>query len=277
MMDRNYLIHDVEKKVFSIKRKNQKLEKEKFVLNYNITKLRQQVEPREEKMEQMKKSITEKNDLLFIISEDKKKLESTIEKMKNELEAQKELYNKKHRQNRDLHIYLGRMMSDLSNAILYIQEPAIFKKAIQNIYKSYCKQNDVDNSLNEISPEVINEHNSHMSVLKKRIIGLRKEGRETAQMIKDEYAPLLQANNEIISQINKLREIKGLSNKYTVKRKTVLMKNKREQEKLKQKGAIKTIATLKAQIKDENTDNINLNPINPINNTSLQQQLIKTT
>jgi len=57
-MDRNYLIHDIEKKVFSMKRKNQELEKEKFVLNYNITKLKQQIEPRELKMEQMKKSIS---------------------------------------------------------------------------------------------------------------------------------------------------------------------------------------------------------------------------
>jgi len=57
-MDKNYLIHDIEKKVFAIKRKNQELEKEKYVLNYNITKLRQQMEPRELKMEQMKKCIT---------------------------------------------------------------------------------------------------------------------------------------------------------------------------------------------------------------------------
>jgi len=57
-MDKNYLIHDIEKKVFAIKRKNQELEKEKYVLNYNITKLRQQMEPRKLKMEQMKKCIT---------------------------------------------------------------------------------------------------------------------------------------------------------------------------------------------------------------------------
>ncbi|OUM64726.1 hypothetical protein PIROE2DRAFT_8413, partial [Piromyces sp. E2] len=127
MMDRNYLIHDIEKKVFAMKRKNQELEKEKYVLNYNITKLRQQIEPRELKMEQMKQSITDKNNLLYIISEDKKSLENTIEKMKNTLIEQKNVYNKKHRQNHDLHIYLKRMMSDLSNAIQYIQDPNVFK------------------------------------------------------------------------------------------------------------------------------------------------------
>jgi len=43
MMDRNYLIHDIEKKVFSMKRKNQELEKEKYVLNYNIKKISQKI------------------------------------------------------------------------------------------------------------------------------------------------------------------------------------------------------------------------------------------
>ncbi|KAL6600059.1 WD40 repeat-like protein [Neocallimastix sp. 'constans'] len=125
---KNYLINDVEKKVFVIKRKNQELEKAKFVLKYNINKLRKEVEPREEKMEQMKNSINEKNNLLITISENRKKLEDTIEKMKKELNDQKEIYNKNHRKNHDLHIYLERMMSDLSKAISYIQEPILFKR-----------------------------------------------------------------------------------------------------------------------------------------------------
>jgi len=70
--------------------------------------------------------------LLYIISEDKKRLENTIEKMKMMLDEKKEEYNKKHKQNHDLHIYYKRMMSDLNNAVLYIQEPAIFKVYIQN-------------------------------------------------------------------------------------------------------------------------------------------------
>jgi len=51
--------------------------------------------------------------------------------MKIQLNEKKEEYNKKHRQNHDLRIYYKRMMSDLNNAVLYIQEPEIFK-----VYKS---------------------------------------------------------------------------------------------------------------------------------------------
>ena len=41
-----------------------------------------------------------------------------------------------HRKNHDLHIYLERMMSDLSKAISYIQEPILFKVIILTIIKN---------------------------------------------------------------------------------------------------------------------------------------------
>jgi len=37
-----------------------------------------------------------------------------------------------------------------------------------------------------------------MSVLNKRIAGLKKEGNETAKMITDEYKPLLDTNNDVL-------------------------------------------------------------------------------
>jgi len=50
--------------------------------------------------------------------------------MKVILSEKKEQFNKKHKQKHDLHIYYKRMMSDLSNAVLYIQDPSVFKVTI---------------------------------------------------------------------------------------------------------------------------------------------------
>jgi len=215
-----------------------------------------------------------RNNLLYIVSEDRKNLENTIEKMKNAVKAKKEQYNKKHRQNHDLHIYYKRMMSDLNNTILYIQEPAMFKKAVQNLYKLYCKSSNADNNFNAITPEVANENKNHISVLKKKISDLKKESLETQKRIEDEYVPILEANNDIISEIDKLREENGLSNKYTAKKSTMLQKCIKEREMNKQKSAIKAIATFKAVVKN---DEIDENKDIEINKINCNQQLIKTT
>ncbi|ORX56083.1 WD40 repeat-like protein [Piromyces finnis] len=278
MIDRNYFIHDIDKKVFTIKRRNQQLEKEKYVLNYNITKLRQQIEPREAKMEQMKKCISEKNNLLCIVSEDRKRLENIIERMKNALNNKKEQYNKKHRQNHDLHIYFSRMLSDLNNAILYMQDQTVFKKAVQNLYKTYCKSEKYEDYYNTVTPEVINENKTQISVLNNKITDIKKEGAKTQKTINDEYKPLLDTNIAILGDIEKLRESNGLSNKFVIKRNTILQKNKRDEERKKQKGTIKAIATFKSELKQEYTDenNIMALEIKPINSINNNQQLIKT-
>ena len=47
-----------EKRIYELKRKNQELEKFKFVLDYKIKELKKQIEPREIEIKDMKEQIT---------------------------------------------------------------------------------------------------------------------------------------------------------------------------------------------------------------------------
>ena len=53
MAERDELIQDKERRVYDLKKKNQELEKFKFVLDYRIKELKQQVEPRENEISSM--------------------------------------------------------------------------------------------------------------------------------------------------------------------------------------------------------------------------------
>ena len=46
-----------EKRIYDLKKKNQELEKFKFVLDYKIKELRKQMEPRENELKRMKEQI----------------------------------------------------------------------------------------------------------------------------------------------------------------------------------------------------------------------------
>ena len=48
-----------EKRIYDLKKKNQELEKFKFVLDYKIKELKKQIEPRENDIKQMKEQIQE--------------------------------------------------------------------------------------------------------------------------------------------------------------------------------------------------------------------------
>jgi len=55
-----------EKRIYDLKKKNQELEKFKFVLDYKIKELRRQMEPRENEIKRMKEQIKKvQTDILF--------------------------------------------------------------------------------------------------------------------------------------------------------------------------------------------------------------------
>ncbi len=53
MAERDEHIQDKEKKVYDLKKRNQELEKFKFVLDFRIKELKEQVEPRENEIAEM--------------------------------------------------------------------------------------------------------------------------------------------------------------------------------------------------------------------------------
>ncbi|KAI9350850.1 hypothetical protein BDR26DRAFT_512226 [Obelidium mucronatum] len=57
MSERDELIQDKERRVYELKKKNQELEKFKFVLDYRIKELKEQVEPRENEISVMTEQI----------------------------------------------------------------------------------------------------------------------------------------------------------------------------------------------------------------------------
>jgi hypothetical protein len=57
MSEKDHAIQEREKKVFDLKKRNQELEKYKFVLDFRIKDLKQQVEPKEDKIVEMGQTI----------------------------------------------------------------------------------------------------------------------------------------------------------------------------------------------------------------------------
>ena len=55
--ERDETIGDKEKRIHDLKRKNQELEKFKFVLDYKIKELKRQIEPREAELARLKEQI----------------------------------------------------------------------------------------------------------------------------------------------------------------------------------------------------------------------------
>ena len=57
LLERDETIRDKEKRIYDLKKKNQELEKFKFVLDYKIRELKRQAEPKDEQISDMRDTI----------------------------------------------------------------------------------------------------------------------------------------------------------------------------------------------------------------------------
>merc|ERR1712065_89325 len=80
--ERDEIITDKEKRIFDLKKKNQELEKFRFVLDYKIKELKMQIVPREEEIKDMRKQIEDMNVELVQYNKSNKALNLMISEMK---------------------------------------------------------------------------------------------------------------------------------------------------------------------------------------------------
>merc|ERR1712023_12718 len=79
---------DKENRIYDLKKKNQELEKFKFVLDYKIKELKRQIEPRENEITDMKEQIKEMDSELEQYHKSNAALDLMIGTLREKLDAQ---------------------------------------------------------------------------------------------------------------------------------------------------------------------------------------------
>ena len=146
MAERDELIQDKERRVYDLKKKNQELEKFKFVLDYRIKELKEQVEPRENTITEMTNQIKvsvfhaswknadtdtapekEINNELEQLNKDKQTLESQIADLTSQLDHRKKEVHREHRKAHHAKYFVEEFKRDVEETVRFIQEPSLLK------------------------------------------------------------------------------------------------------------------------------------------------------
>lgn len=137
IQERDSTIGDKVKRIFELRKKNQELEKFKFVLDYKIKELKRQIMPRQREIQEMSEQINQMTQELNTYKKknahlnlDVKVLKLKLEGMNGEVESQREKRAQLERK------YNG-LKKDLSEICNKIEEYKIFKEAIVRIYQKH--------------------------------------------------------------------------------------------------------------------------------------------
>lgn len=136
-----------------MKKKNQELEKFKFVLDYKIKELKRQIEPREQDIQGMTKQIKEMDTELQHYNSSNNNLDLAISDLRLKLKASDMEIKKEREMVHKCAAVVRKFKIDLNECIKHIQDPATLKKQLKTVYQKYCLQTESANATHKSAAE----------------------------------------------------------------------------------------------------------------------------
>ncbi|CAF3835653.1 unnamed protein product [Rotaria sordida] len=203
IQERDETIQDKEKRIYELKRKNQELEKFKFVLDYKIKELKKQIEPREIEIKEMKEQITNMEAELERLSKsnDEEKLKN--EELRTKLNASALALQQEKQLKRDSELALKRIKTDIHNCSALITEPKLLTQRVAEIYAQYVRDDATEEAT--IDQDITKEYARQRDHLERTVRSLKGKVDKDSDRHKMENIRIMQENVTLIKEINDLR------------------------------------------------------------------------
>ncbi|MCJ8731889.1 hypothetical protein PDJAM_G00204930 [Pangasius djambal] len=204
IQERDETIQDKENRIYDLKKKNEELEKFKFVLDYKVNELKKQIEPRENEVKEMKEQVHEMEAELEQFRKKSTQLELTISELKLKLKATDKERQKEMQRIRDVEAVLHRFKTDLHNCVGFIQEPKKLKESIREIYERYVQQSDVVEIVG-VDADVQREYSRQREHMERNMDSLKRRLAKDIKVHEGKNIKLMKENVSLIKEINDLR------------------------------------------------------------------------
>ncbi|XP_032349913.1 cilia- and flagella-associated protein 57 isoform X3 [Camelus ferus] len=193
-----------EKRIYDLKKKNQELEKFKFVLDYKIKELKKQIEPRENEIKVMKEQIQEMEAELERFHKQNTQLELNITELWQKLRATDQEMRRERQKERDLEALVKRFKTDLHNCVAYIQEPRLLKEKVRALFEKYVQRADMV-EIAGLNSDLQQEYARQREHLERNLATLKKKVVKESELHHTDYVRIMQENVSLIKEINELR------------------------------------------------------------------------
>merc|ERR1712228_861470 len=215
MLSRDNIIGEKEKKIYKLKKKNQNLEKHKFVLDYKIKSLKKQIEPRQNKILSMKDNVKKLDVELERLHKINGQLKVGIKQTNQSINSIQKVINGKKEKYKKLQLITSKFGYDLSQIIQFIQSPKELRQYFVNKMYNKNKQNSlmmfVDQNY-DINKNVLKEYSRQRQHLVLCVNSLKKKLNKQSKVNRKENYQIMMQNVKYMTEIQELRkELKNLT------------------------------------------------------------------
>lgn len=206
IQERDDTIQDKEKRIFDLKKKNQELEKFKFVLDYKIKELRKQMEPRENELKRMKEQIQKMEEELGMSSRDIKSLELELEQRGLQINAKEKEIRRVRQTVESLRTELRNIKTGLDRSSQFIQEPKHLKEAVKELYRKHLEDfKTLGHSDSLAERDMETEYGRQREHMERSVASLRKKLAKDTEIHRKDNIRVMQENVGLLKEINDLR------------------------------------------------------------------------
>ena len=200
--ERDETIGDKENRIFDLKKKNQELEKFKFVLDYRIRELKKKIEPREMEISEMKKQMKDMDSELELYVGSNKTLKLAIKDLKMKIAALNTEITKQRKKIQDSDAELRRIRIDLYDAVQCLRDPKMLKDVVKKLYQKHVTSSIRSVGLDE---DVQKEYDRQREYLERSVMSLRRKLAKDVELQRADNVRIMQENVLLIKEINQLR------------------------------------------------------------------------
>lgn len=202
MKERDETIAEKEKRIYDLKRKNQELEKFKWMLDYKIKDLRAMIEPREAEIATMREQVKEMDNELERYEKQNAALELTASELQLRISALQDEESKQDQDLEDIQNLTDRYRRELHYAVLKMRDEKQFKEAIKELYKRFAEL-DVDELV--AGNEVASEHSRQRDHLEKTVETLKRKLATDVERSRASRTRVVAEHVALVQEINELR------------------------------------------------------------------------
>jgi chromosome segregation ATPase len=191
-----------EEAINELKKLNQELEKFKFVLDYQIKELKNEMEPREEKITRMKAKVSQLDVKLETYHRDNGNLKREVEDLQAQLNRKQSQIKNERQEYRKLLSQLTFMKNDLYQVVQHIQDPVALREDVARLYRTHVTE-QIQSV--EVPPDVSKEYKRQKQHLEKTVHALKKKLARDVRSRKNDNMRIMQENVALIKEINTMR------------------------------------------------------------------------
>ena len=198
-----------ENRIIDLKKKNQELDKFKFVLDYKIKQLTDKIKPKSEEIEKMKDQITRMDMELEKFHQQNVALDLTIADQKLKLSGLKLEVDEQCKRRTEADGLISRVEADMHSTAAHLGDPKQLKDAVKGLYKRYVttaqpkpgaggKKGDEAPSTGKAEQDMQLEYNRQRDYLEKSVDTLKRQLAKDEELHRSESLRITQENVALV-------------------------------------------------------------------------------